>query len=316
MSDKAVVLNAGVVNFDKRIDYSKIASNVVIYDETPEDKIIERVSGCTVVVTKEMTLSGDIIKKFPASVKMICESGTGFNNIDLKAATEKKIVVCNIPDYSSKRVAQTAIMFILNLASSMQKQISMLTNGNHDNFQKHLMVDHVEVNNKVLGVFGFGHVAKQIIQIAQAMDMKVIVATRTKRDDFNGIHFTTNEEVLKNSDFISLNVPLNNATKHMINEQALKLMKKSAFIVNTARGGLIDEPALIDALQNGEIAGAGLDVQEVEPLPDDSPLYNMDNVIITPHMGWKGLETRERLVTMIGENITAFVEGNTINQVN
>ena len=315
MDDKTVVLNASLVDYDGKVDYNQIASDVVIYDETPEDKILERVDGFTIVVTKEMKVAGDVIRQFPDSVKMICEAGTGYNNIDLDAARDKGIMVCNIPAYSSERVAHTAILLMLSLASSLQKQIRMLAQGNHDNFHKHLMVDHVEVNAKTLGVIGYGNIARQIIKVAQAMDMKILVATRTARDDVDGIHFTTNDEVFEKSDFISLNCPLNESTRHLINSETLAMMKPSAYLINTARGALIDEKALIQALNDGVIAGAGLDVQEVEPLDDASPLYTMDNVIITPHMGWRGLETRQRLVSMIGDNIRAFASGRPINRV-
>jgi len=315
MDDKTVVLNASLVDYDGKVDYNQIASDVAIYDETPEDKILERVDGFTIVVTKEMKVAGDIIRQFPDSVKMICEAGTGYNNIDLDAARDKGIMVCNIPAYSSERVAHTAILLMLSLASSLQKQIRMLAQGNHDNFHKHLMVDHVEVNAKTLGVIGYGNIARQIIKVAQAMDMKILVATRTARDDVDGIHFTTNDEVFEKSDFISLNCPLNESTRHLINSETLAMMKPSAYLINTARGPLIDEKALIQALNDGVIAGAGLDVQEVEPLDDASPLYTMDNVIITPHMGWRGLETRQRLVSMIGDNIRAFASGRPINRV-
>lgn len=315
MNDKTVVLNAGLVNYDGNIDYSQIASEVVIYDETSEDKILERVDGFTIVVTKEMKVTGDIIRKFPDSVKMICEAGTGYNNIDLDAIREKGIILCNIPAYSSDRVAHTAILMILNLASSMQKQIRMLSEGNHDNFNKHLMVDHVELNGKTLGIIGYGNIAKVIIRVAQAMGMNILVSTRTPRSDVNNIHFTTNEEVFRQSDFISLNCPLNESTRHIINKEALAIMKPSAYLINTARGALVDEKALIYALQNNVIAGAGLDVQEVEPLSDASPLYTMDNVIVTPHIGWRGLETRKRLVSLIKDNICAFSKGQPINRV-
>ncbi|NLA28266.1 MAG: D-2-hydroxyacid dehydrogenase [Propionibacterium sp.] len=315
MDDKTVVLNAGLVDYDGKVDYAQIASEVVIYDETPENKILARVDGFTVVVTKEMKVSGDIIRAFPESVKMICEAGTGYNNIDLDAAREKQIMVCNIPAYSSERVAHTAILLMLSLASSLQKQIRMLAEGNHDNFHKHLMVDHVEVNGKTLGLIGYGNISRQIIRVAQAMDMNVLVATRTARPDSGGVHFTTQDEVFKNSDFISLNCPLTEATRHLINRQTLAMMKPTAYLINTARGPLVDEQALIEALDDGVIAGAGLDVQEVEPLDDASPLYTMDNVIITPHMGWRGLETRQRLVSMIGDNIRAFASGHPINRV-
>lgn len=315
MNDKTVVLNASLVNYDGNVDYSQIASEVAIYDETSEDKILERVDGFTIVVTKEMKVTGDIIRKFPHSVKMICEAGTGYNNIDLDAVREKGIILCNIPAYSSERVAHTAILMILNLASSMQKQIRMLSEGDHDNFHKHLMVDHVELNGKTLGVIGYGNIAKEIIKVALAMGMKILASTRNPRADVDNIHFTTNEEVLTQSDFISLNCPLNESTRHMINKETLAMMKPTAYLVNTARGALIDEKALIEALQNNVIAGAGLDVQEAEPLDDTSPLYSMDNVIITPHMGWRGLETRQRLVSLIQGNIRAFSDGQPINRV-
>ncbi|HHV12542.1 MAG TPA: D-2-hydroxyacid dehydrogenase [Clostridiales bacterium] len=315
MNDKTVVLNAGLVNYDGNVDYSQIASEVVIYDKTPEDKILERVDGFTIVVTKEMKVSGDIIRKFPDSVKMICEAGTGYNNIDLDAVREKGITLCNIPAYSNERVAHTAILLILNLASSMQKQIRMLLEGNHDNFNKHLMVNHVELNGKTLGIIGYGNIAKEIIKVAEALGMRILVSARTPRTDVEKIRFTTKEEVLMQSDFVSLNCPLNESTRHMINKKALAMMKPTAYLINTARGALVDEKALIDALQNNVIAGAGLDVQEVEPLDDASPLYTMDNVIITPHMGWRGLETRQRLVSFIQDNIRAFSKGQPINKI-
>nr|WP_297108653.1 NAD(P)-dependent oxidoreductase [Tessaracoccus sp.] len=179
MDDRTVVLNANLVNYDGKVDYSQIASEVVIHDETPEDEILQRVEGFTVVVTKEMRVDGDTIRRFPDSVKMICEAGTGYNNIDLEAAREKGIAVCNIPAYSSERVAHTAILLILSLASSLQKQIRMLAAGNHDNFHTHLMVDHVEVNGKTLGVIGYGNIAQETIKVAQVLGMNVLVATRT-----------------------------------------------------------------------------------------------------------------------------------------
>ena len=315
MNDKTVVLNAGIVNYDGKIDYSTISSDVKCYDETDECQILERVQGFNIVVTKEMRLSRDIILDFPDSVKMICEAGTGYNNIDLEAVREKNIILCNIPDYSSKRVAHTAIMLILNLASSVQKQLRMLAQDNHDNFHKHLMVDHVELNGKTLGVIGYGHIAKEIIKVAQALDMNILVSTRTAREDKDGVRFTTAETVWTQSDFISLNCPLTPQTHHMIKEDTLALMKNTAFIINTARGPLIDEGALIKAINTGVIAGAGLDVQEVEPLADTSPLYSMDKVIITPHIGWRGLETRQRLISIIKNNITAFSQGKPINVI-
>ena len=315
MNEKCVVLNAKKMNFDGKLDFSILSANVTVYDDTTEQQLLERIQGAEIIVTKEMAVSEEMIQRFPKSVKLICEAGTGYNNIDLDAARKKGITVCNIPSYSTERVAHTAIMMMLNLSSTMQVQMKMLARGNHDNFTKNLQVSHVEVNGKTLGVIGAGHIGRKVMQIAQALDMNILVYSRTPREDEKGIRYVSLEELLKNSDYVSMHCPLTESTKHMINKETLSLMKPSAFIINTSRGALIDEAALIEALKNGTIAGAGLDVQEMEPPEENSPLYTMDNVLLTPHMGWKGLETRQRLVSILADNIKKFTEGNPINVV-
>ena len=315
MNDKCVVLNAKKMNFDGKLDFSVLSSDVTVYDDTTEQQLSERIQGANIIVTKEMPVSAEMIQKFPESVKLICEAGTGYNNINLEATRKKGITVCNIPSYSTERVAHTAIMMILNLSSAMQVQMKMLACGNHDNFTRNLQVPHVEVNGKTLGIIGAGHIGRKVIQIAQALDMNILVYTRTPREDEKGIRYVSLEELLKNSDYVSMHCPLTESTKHMINKESLSLMKPSAFIINTSRGALIDEAALIEALENGTIAGAGLDVQETEPPEEASPLYTMDHILLTPHMGWKGLETRQRLVSILADNIKQFMEGNPINVV-
>ena len=315
MNDKCVVLNAKKMNFDGKLDFSVLSSDVTVYDDTTEQQLSERIQGADIIVTKEMPVSAEMIQKFPESVKLICEAGTGYNNINLEATRKKGITVCNIPSYSTERVAHTAIMMILNLSSAMQVQMKMLACGNHDNFTRNLQVPHVEVNGKTLGVIGAGHIGRKVIQIAQALDMNILVYTRTPREDEKGIRYVSLEELLKNSDYVSMHCPLTESTKHMINKETLSLMKPSAFIINTSRGALIDEAALIEALENGTIAGAGLDVQETEPPEEASPLYTMDQVLLTPHMGWKGLETRQRLVSILADNIKKFMEEDPINVV-
>ena len=315
MNNKCVVLNAKKMKFDGKLDFSALSSDVTVYDDTTNEKLPGRIQGADIIVTKEMPVSAEMIQRFPESVKLICEAGTGYNNIDLEAARKKGITVCNIPAYSTERVAHTAIMMILNLSSTMQIQMKMLANGNHDNFTKNLQVPHVEVNGKTLGVIGAGHIGKKVIKIAQALDMNILVYTRTPREDEKGIRYVSLKELLEHSDYVSLHCPLTESTKHMINKETLKLMKPSAFIINTSRGALIDEAALIEALKNGKIAGAGLDVQETEPPKETSPLYTMENVLLTPHMGWKGLETRQRLVSILADNIKNFLAGNPKNVV-
>ena len=315
MSERVVVVNASKMNYDHALDFSVLSSDVQVYDDSTNEELIERIQGARVVVTKELPVGADLLSQFPDTVKLIVEAGTGYNNIDLNAAKERGITVCNIPAYSTERVAHTVIMMILNFASTMQKQIGMLAKGDHSNFTKYLQVSHTEVNGKTLGVVGAGHIGMEVIKVAKALGMNILVHTRTPKADGDGIRYVSLDELLENSDYITLHCPLNDQTKHIINKEAIGKMKPSAVIVNTGRGPLINEADLCEALAAKRIAGAGLDVQEVEPPAEDSPLYTLDNVIITPHMGWKGLETRQRLVGIIRDNVQAFFKGEPINVV-
>lgn len=315
MSERVVVVNASKMNYDQALDFSVLSSDVQVYDDSTNEELIERIQGARVVVTKELPVGADLLSQFPDTVKLIVEAGTGYNNIDLNAAKERGITVCNIPAYSTERVAHTVIMMILNFASTMQKQIGMLAKGDRSNFTKHLQVSHTEVNGKTLGVVGAGHIGMEVIKVAKALGMNILVHTRTPKADGDGIRYVSLDELLENSDYITLHCPLNDQTKHMINKETIAKMKPSAVIVNTGRGPLINEADLCEALAAKRIAGAGLDVQEVEPPAEDSPLYTLDNVIITPHMGWKGLETRQRLVGIIRDNVQAFFKGEPINVV-
>lgn len=315
MSERVVVVNAGKMNYDHALDFSILSNDVQVYDNSTNEELIERIQGARVVVTKELPVGADLLSQFPDTVKLIVEAGTGYNNIDLNAAKERGITVCNIPAYSTERVAHTVIMMILNFASTMQKQIGMLAKGDRSNFTKYLQVSHTEVNGKTLGVIGAGHIGMEVIKVAKALGMNILVHTRTPKADGDGIRYVSLAELLENSDYITLHCPLNDQTKYIINKETIGKMKSSAVIVNTGRGPLINEADLCEALAAKRIAGAGLDVQEVEPPAEDSPLYTLDNVIITPHMGWKGLETRQRLVGIIRDNVQAFFKGEPINVV-
>ena len=315
MSERVVVVNASKMNYDHALDFSVLSSDVQVYDDSTNEELIERIQGARVVVTKELPVGADLISQFPDTVKLIVEAGTGYNNIDLNVAKERGITVCNIPAYSTERVAHTVIMMILNFASTMQKQIGMLAKGDRSNFTKYLQVSHTEVNGKTLGVVGAGHIGMEVIKVAKVLGMNILVHTRTPKAVGDGVRYVSLDELLENSDYITLHCPLNEQTKYMINKEAISKMKPSAVIVNTGRGPLINEADLCEALAAKRIAGAGLDVQEVEPPAEDSPLYTLDNVIITPHMGWKGLETRQRLVGIIRDNVQAFFKGEPINVV-
>ena len=312
---KVVCVNIDKIDYDGKLDRSCIPGEVTFYSDSSKTEFMERVKQADIIVTKEYVVSEDMIMQLPDRVKMICEAGTGYNNIDLEACRKRNIMVCNTPAYSTKRVAHTAIMLILMLASSMPKQLHMIHKKDHRNFTQHMMVEHMEVNDKILGIIGEGNIGKEVIKIAQALDMKILVYTRTPKKDHDGICYVSLEELLKQADFVSLHCPLTPDTIHIINKETLSLMKSTAFLINTSRGALIDEEALLHALQNKKIAGAGLDVQEVEPPREDHPFYEMDQVILTPHMGWRGLETRQRLLQLVSNTLNAYIEGHPINVI-
>ncbi len=315
---KITFLNSGILDYDKNLDFSSLMAlgEFTNYIQSAHDEILERVKDQNIIITKELTLPKDLIEKFPPSIELICEAGTGYNNISLEAANKKGIRVCNIPGYSTEAVAQLAITSILNLSSSIIRQQNMICRKDFSNFTEHLKVPHVEVKDKVLGLIGTGSIGEEVMKIALALNMKILTYSRTTKQYENpNIKSVSLEELLKNSDFVSIHCPLTESTKHLINKERLGLMKPTAFIINTARGPIIKEMDLIEALQNRVIAGAALDVQDPEPPKLDNPLFTMDNVILTPHIGWRCLESRQRLVDLLGNTIEAFIEGNPINLV-
>ena len=316
---KTVFLNATKLDFDQKLDFSSVQAltELTNYDDTSNEQILERVQGQTVVITKEMTVGKDVISRFPDSVKLICEAGTGYNNIDIVAAREKGISVCNIPSYSTVAVAQLAMTFVLNLSASLPQQQSMLERKDFSNFTKFLQVPHFEVAGKTLGVIGAGAIGRESIKIGVALGMNVLVYDPFPKEWTEGnVKNASLEDVLRQSDFITLHCPLMDSTRQIINKERIALMKPTAYIVNTSRGALIKEDDLIEALQQGRLAGAALDVQDPEPPALDNPLFAMDNVIMTPHIGWRRYESRQRLVDLIAANIKAFIDGKAVNVVN
>lgn len=316
--EKAVFLNSARLDFDNQLDFSPLMElgTFTKYDESTNEEILQRVENQNIIITKELPLTKDLIKQFPPSIKLICEAGTGYNNIDIEAAANRNIKVCNVPGYSTEAVAQLAITFILNLSSSMIIQQNMIKQSNFSNFTKYLQVHHFEVQNKTLGVIGTGAIGQQVIKIARILGMNILTYNRTpKHYEDSNIKSVSLEKLFKNSDFISIHCPLTPATKHIIDKNKLKLMKPTAFIINTSRGPIIKETDLIEALRNGTIAGAALDVQDPEPPKLNNPLFTMDNVILTPHIGWKCFESRQRLVHLIADNIKSFIQGEPINVV-
>jgi glycerate dehydrogenase len=311
-------INIAKLDFDNSLDFSALEKLTTLqrHNARTDEEILELVRDQDIIVTKELPLGKELIDRFPSRVRLICEAGTGYNNIDIAAARGRNIAVCNVPGYSTGAVAQLAITLILNLSISLVRQQRMLHEKRLDNFTSSVRVPLCEVHDKTLGVIGFGAIARQVARIARSLEMDVLVHTRTPRPaQHPEVRFVGLEELLGQSDFVSLHCPLTADTHHLIDKGRLALMKPAAFLVNTSRGALIKEADLIEALEKGAIAGAGLDVQDPEPPEPDNPLFAMDNVILTPHIGWKSFETRQRLVTKVAENIESFIKGDFKNRV-
>ena len=326
-----LVANSGRIDYDGGIDWSQLgpmAGDVSTYHTDPasDAEFSSRISaGVEVIVTKEIPVSGTVIASFPPSVKLLCEAGTGYNNIDLDACRRKGVTVMNIPAYSSEAMASLVMTFVLSFSASLHSQIQRLTRGDRANFTQHLQEPHFELRGKTLGlVGGSGDIGSTVRPMARAFGLKLLISTRTPREAEEGgeVQYTDSvPHLLRESDFVSLHCPLNASTRHLINAEALAMMKTTAFLINTARGDICDEAALIEALSANAIAGAGLDVQSLEPgglerdYKQESPLYQLKNVILTPHIGWKRKETRERAVLKVAANIASFYAGDPKNVV-
>ena len=271
-----------------------------------------------VVVTKEMPVTAETIDALPDSVKLIVEAGTGFNNIDLDAATSKNIKVCNVPAYSTDAVASLVMTFVLSLSCSMQTTQRRWQSGDTDSWKDLGILPHFELAGKTIGlVGGRGAIGSRVADLARAFGMHVLISSRSSAPcGKEGVEVVNLDDLLARSDFVSVHCPSNAETRGLIGAPQFARMKTTAYLINTARGNILDESALADALKNKSIAGAGLDVMVVEPLPASSPLFQCDNVLLTPHIGWKRAETRQRLLAGVAENIDAFFKGSPKNVVN
>lgn len=287
-----------------------------VYDRTPPEKTIERSLGAEAIFTNKVVLSRDIIARLPR-LRFIGVLATGYNVTDINAAREAGITVTNIPAYSTHSVAQLVFSHILNFAQNISVHAKSVRSGEWSgskDFSYHL-TPQTELAGKTLGIIGFGRIGRAVARAGLAFGMKVIFNNRSRKEASPGMIQTDMDTLLKTSDFISINCPLNEENEKFINEGAIQKMKSNVFIVNTGRGALIDENALAKALNSGRIAGAGLDVLSKEPPDPDNPLVTARNCYITPHIAWTTTEARRRLMQIACENLKSFIEGNSKNVV-
>ncbi len=286
------------------------------YGLVSDDEMDEVLDKADVIVSNKVLLTKERLSK-AKHLKLVCIAATGTNNIDLEAAARNNIAVCNVDGYATPSVVQHAFTLLLVLTTRFNEYTSAVKQGDWSRSSFFCLLDYPirELAGKTIGIYGYGHLGRAVASIAEAFGMKVLLAKRNIEDTRPGrvaLH-----DLLPQVDVVSLHCPLTEETRGMIGADELSLMKKDAVLINTARGGLVDEDALLDALKTQQIGGAGLDVLEKEPPPVGYPLLKAElpNLIVTPHTAWASRESRQRLIDEIALNIVAFKAGKLRNAV-
>ncbi|MCP4712432.1 MAG: D-2-hydroxyacid dehydrogenase, partial [Planctomycetes bacterium] len=285
---------------------------------TSPDQTLQRIASPQIIMSNKTILSRVILQQVP-QLQYIGVLATGYDVIDTTAARELDITVANVPSYGTDSVAQMVFAHILNLTQRVADHSADVLNGGWSRCPdySYSLRPLIELAGQTLGIIGLGRIGRQTAHIARAFNMNVIACDPNfAGPNTDNIPLTDLDELIKTSDFITLHCPLNDQTKNIINQSRLALMKKSAFLINTSRGPLIDETALAIALNNNQIAGAALDVLSTEPPTPENPLFKAKNITITPHNAWATRAARQRLLNTAIENLIAFLQGNPQNVVN
>ena len=295
------------------------------FPATPPESVAERIAAAEIVFVNKVRLSGELLVRAP-QLKLICLAATGTDNVDLAAAAKADIRVCNIRDYCSPSVVQHVFALILTLNRRLDDYRASVRNGDWAKAGQFCVLDFPfrELDGKTMGIVGYGTLGSAVGRMSAAFGMRV-VAARQPYDPTDLSASNTSAEparaglgtVLSTADIISLHCPLTANTENLIDREALQLMRTDALLINTARGGLIDSAALLDALGNEEIGGAGIDVLCEEPPPPDEPLLQrpLPNLLVTPHVAWAGRESRQRAVDQMADNVAGFLQGKPVNEV-
>lgn len=306
-------LNSGDLDWS---DFLKLG-DCTVYDRTKPEEIIPRMQDVEIMITNKCMITDGIMDALP-NLKYVGLLATGYNNVDLDSAKKRGIVVTNIPAYSTESVVQTVFGLLIEIASGIGDHARRVTAGEWENnidfcfYRSNMM----ELYGKRMGIVGFGQIGKRVAEVAKAFGMKVSVYVKGREENVEGITFCkTLDELLRTSDIVSLNCPLTPETKGMIDKRAVEVMKQGAILINTARGGLIDELAVQEGLVSGKLYGVGADVLSTEPPKAGNPLLRTEGSVITPHVGWATLEARKRLMSIAVENVAAFLAGKPIHQV-
>lgn len=317
---KIVVLDSYALNpGDLSWDWLEKLGDCEIHHRTPQDLILERCDGAEIILTNKTPLTAETIEKLP-NLKYIALLSTGYNIVDCDYAKSCGIPVSNIPAYSTNAVAQLTFSLILEITNAVGLHSESVKNGDWTNCPDfcYWKTPLTELCGKTLGIVGFGQIGQAVADIAEAFKMNVIAVSGHETDQSHRKNFkwVDMETLTRDSDIISFHCPLTPKTTGLVNKDFIDKCKDGAIIINTSRGPVVNDNDLADALNNGKLRGAGLDVLTIEPPKADNPLLTAKNCFITPHIAWAGFETRERLMNILKENITAYLNGNPQNVVN
>ena len=308
---KIVLLEGAAVNpGDLSWDVLHQFGDVTIYDRTAPEEAIARIGDAQIVLINKTPITAELLDACQ-SVKLICVQATGYNVVDCAAAKERGIIVCNVPAYGTDAVAQFTFSLLLELCNRVGHHDELVHKGVWTACPNFCFWDtpQMELAGKTMGIIGFGQIGKAVGRIAAAIGMKVLYYSRSQKN-------ADLETLLAQSDIVTLHCPLTQETEKLINAAAIAKMKDGAILLNTARGALVDETALADALRNGKLRGAAVDVVSREPITADNPLLTAPNCIVTPHMAWAPIETRQRIIDCTVRNIQGYLNGSPVNVVN
>ncbi len=315
---RLVILDSETVTRgDVSLDGITALADSSVFGYTPNEKVAEAIGDADAVICNKCLITQEVFDKCP-NLKYVGLFATGYNNVDLAAASRRGAVVCNVPAYSTNAVAQHTFALILDYYNKVAEYKKTVADGDWVNYKlfSYFYIPTTEIAGLTLGIIGYGDIGRKTAEIARAFGMNVVTYTRSPQKVTDGTRVCTLEELLSISDAVSLHCPLTPENGKMINTETLALMKPNALLVNTARGGLIDEQALAEALNEGRLGGARLDTLTYEPMREDCPLRGAKNCAITPHIAWAPIETRVRLLEKVAENLKAWINGKPINVVN
>lgn len=313
---KIVSVDSDTVSYGD-LDFASIKAlgDVSFYGVLPPEQLAAVCRDADVLLVNKAEVTRSLVERCPR-LKYVGTYSTGYNNVDVQALREHGIVASNVPGYSTAAVCQHVFAMLLMHQGATDRYAASVAQGDwiksgtfcYFPWRMH------ELFGKTFGVYGYGNIGRAVAAVAAALGTEVIVYTRTRPKNCP-YKVVTQEEIFRNSDYLSLHCPLNDSTAKIVNARTLSMMKREAVLINTARGGLVDEVALAEALNSGKIGGACIDTIAAEPMKGDCPLIGANNCIITPHIAWGPLETRARLVEMVAENLRAFMNGKPINTI-